>query len=362
MSLQGSPAASLESRILQAISHGETAEDQVFELLAMQIFQFQYQSNPFYRKYCDLSGCSAPGTWQDIPAIPAAAFKRVPIRSFPENETAHCFRTSGTTEQETGVHYFRTLALYEAAILPNFQRFLLPDRRQIRMLVLTPPPAQAPNSSLVHMMQVVMQAFGAPGSDYYLSEAGLDHDRLIADLSEAQRLNQPVFLLGTAFAFVYLLDELAKANKTLQLPEGSRIMETGGFKGRTREIARLELYSMLQQALGIPPTRIVNEYGMTELSSQFYDQTMSSGEPTSLKAVPPWTRVAAVDPASGRILPHGQTGALRIWDLANLGSIIALQTEDAGITHPAGFEVLGRIRSAPIRGCSLSAEDLQQQN
>lgn len=358
MTRQNNLETGLESRLLDLIRDGQSVDDKAFEELALQVFHFQYRENAFYRKYCTLSGCDSPKEWQNMPAVPAAAFKRAQIRSFAPDETHHWFCTSGTTEQETGVHYFRTLALYEAAIAPNFRRHLLPDVARMRMLALTPSPAQAPTSSLVHMMQVVMSEFGTPESAYYMTETGLAHEQLIADLAGAQRAGEPGFLLGTAFALVYLLDELSRRQIVLHLPDGSRIMETGGFKGRTREIARPDLYAMLENSLGIPAGRIVNEYGMTELSSQFYDRTMVAGKPTAVKAVPSWTRVAAVDPASGRILPHGRVGALRIWDLANLGSVSVLQTEDAGICYPEGFEVLGRISSASIRGCSLATEQL----
>ena len=143
------------------------------------------------------------------------------------------------------------------------------------------------------------------------------------------------------------------------LPAGSRIMETGGFKGRRREMARAPFYAMMAEAFGVPLHHIVNEYGMTELSSQFYDTSLRDGAPTAVKSVPAWTRVLCVDPATGREVAEGARGLIRVVDLANLGSVMALQTEDVGVRHADGrFEVLGRVAAAPPRGCSLDAEGL----
>ena len=140
-------------------------------------------------------------------------------------------------------------------------------------------------------------------------------------------------------------------------------METGGFKGRTREIGRDDFYEQLTRAFGIPASHIVNEYGMTELSSQFYDLSLIEGKPSRRKNVPPWTRVLAMDPATGKPVPDGTHGLLWILDLANVGSVLALQTEDVGIVHSDGtFEVFGRVKAAEPRGCSLAAEELLGQS
>lgn len=354
------PRYSALEQCLEDLFHldGSLTEEQ-FNRLALDLFQFQIESNPFYQRFCQALEMEHPARWQDIPAVPTSAFKRTAVCSFPPEEASTFFQTSGTTEGESGRHYFASLRLYEAAILSPFSRYLLPDApARMRMLVLTPPPAQAPNSSLVHMMQTVTHAFGTPESAYYIHESQLEAQALLEALRACQAQGEPVFLLGTAFAFVYLLEEAARRNLRFNLPQGSRIMETGGFKGRTREIGREEFYRLLSQATGVPPTHIVNEYGMTELSSQFYDTSLRNGAPSNLKGSPGWTRVRVVDPLTGQDAPAGRPGLIRIYDLANLGSVIALQTEDMGIMHPEGFEVLGRVKSAAPRGCSLSAETL----
>ena len=168
----------------------------------------------------------------------------------------------------------------------------------------------------------------------------------------------PVALCGTAFAFVHLCDALAARGAVLALPEGSRAMETGGFKGRSRELARDALYALIERRLGIPPRRVVNQYGMTELGSQFYDSVLREpGEPRR-KLAPPWTRVRIVDPDTGKDAAPGDVGSVVVFDLANTGSVCAIQTADVGRAVGDGFEVLGREPGAEARGCSIAADEL----
>lgn len=349
----------LSSAILSAIAAPQRMDEDAFTELALRIFRFQHKHNSFYRRYCEVTGAAEPRHWTEIPAVPTSAFKRAEIRSFPPEQTVTFFQTSGTTEGESGRHFFPTLELYEAAIVPNFRAHLLTGIAEpIRMLILTPPPEEAPHSSLVHMMKVVSEDFGTSTSDYFLRGGELQADRLLTVLNQCIRDAEPVFLLGTAFAFVFLMERMrARGRRPLALPARSRIMETGGFKGRTRDIPRPEFYAALSQTFGIPLSHIVNEYGMTELSSQFYDVSLIEGRATAEKSMPRWTRVQAVDPATGRPVPDGEQGLLRIFDLANLGSVMALQTEDVGICRGECFEVLGRVATAQPRGCSLGAED-----
>ncbi len=219
------------------------ATEKQFNELALRIYRFQRASNPFYSRYCDAVGAPPePSRWQDIPAVPTSAFKRAEIRSFPPEHTVAFFQTSGTTESDSGRHFFPTLELYEAAIRPNFRAHLLPDLPagdRMPMHILTPPPDQAPHSSLVHMKKIAVEFFGAPDSAYYLRDARLQSDELLRNLDRAASAGRPVVLLGTAFAFVYFLEALAVAGRAdLPLPPGSRLMETGGFKGRTRDVPR----------------------------------------------------------------------------------------------------------------------------
>jgi hypothetical protein len=135
-------------------------------------------------------------------------------------------------------------------------------------------------------------------------------------------------------------------------------METGGFKGRSREVPRLELYDKIKQVLGIPAERIVNQYGMTELGSQFYDSILKAPSEPRRKLAPPWARVVIIDPETGHEAATGHVGIIVVFDLANTGSVLALQTGDLGRAVLDGFEVIGREPGAEERGCSIAADAL----
>jgi hypothetical protein len=215
------------------------------------------------------------------------------------------------------------------------------------------------------MMGVVKERFGTDNSGFFMRAGKLDLQRLTTALDEATHSREPVLLMGTAFAFVYFL-EYARSNELrFQLSPKSRVMETGGFKGRVRETPRTEFYQLLQDTLGIAQSAIVNEYSMTELSSQFYDRsllellkTKTTTSELRVKSGPPWARVRVVNPITGKEVAIGERGLIRIYDLANLGSVLSIQTEDVGIRHSDGFEIVGRVGAAPPRGCSLEAEPL----
>ena len=355
-------ALKLQQRLLAFMARGvsEPASDDEFNELACAVFEFQYENCGVYRAYCEQQKC-VPETvshWKKIPAVPASAFKDFTIADFPAEDAVAEFQTSGTTREKPGRHFFQTLELYDAAITHNFAAHLLPDNARLPMLVLTASLSEALHSSLSHMMGVVMREFGAVDSAYYVERGTLCLERLMVALREAERNRQPVFLLGTAFAFVDLCDHLREHNATSQMAEGSRVMDTGGFKGRSRKVSKKDLYGALEECLGIAPTRVVNEYGMTELSTQFYDQTLREGRQTDRKLAPPWARVLIIDPHTGQEAKEGERGLIRVYDLANLWSAMCIQTEDLGVAGGNVFEVLGRGAGAEVRGCSLNAETL----
>ncbi len=186
-------------------------------------------------------------------------------------------------------------------------------------------------------------------------ELKLDSLRQAADAAPPER---PLLLCGTAFAFVHWLDALEAEGTRLALPDGARIMETGGFKGRSRSLPRPAFYGALEDRLGVDMDRIVNQYGMTELASQFYDSVLREPDAPRRKLGPPWARVRLADPESGADCAPGEPGIVVITDLANTGSVIAIQTADLGRKLADGFEVLGREPGAEARGCSIAADEL----
>jgi hypothetical protein len=167
-----------------------------------------------------------------------------------------------------------------------------------------------------------------------------------------------VFVLATSLALDELLRALELRDERVVLPSGSALFDTGGFKGRRREVGRADLLARAHERLGIPPSRIVREYGMTELTSQAYTLVLSGGDPDVFQA-PAWVRVDAVDASTLAPVPPGEVGMLRVLDLANVGSASFLLTEDlARVDADGGFRLVGRASGAELRGCSLTAEEL----
>jgi hypothetical protein len=210
------------------------------------------------------------------------------------------------------------------------------------------------------MIGHLIDTLDVPGSRFYFTGGELRIDPLIAALEAAAAEGRPVMLLGTAFAFVHLFDE--RPAWSVSLPAGTRVMETGGLKGRVREVSRPELYRLIAARLGVPDHAIVAEYGMTELSSQLYDACLRDvtlgRPPRRVLEAPPWLKVDVVDPVRLEPLPEGEVGLIRFFDLANLDSVCAVQTSDRGRFVQGGLELLGRAPDAEARGCSLTAEEL----
>lgn len=351
----------LEREVLAWIGEGASrpADEERFAALALALFELQYTHNEPYRRLCDAFGRPPErvSSWREIPAVPSGAFKEARLACFPPEACVRTFRTSGSSSERRGELHLDTLELYEASLLATFGAFVCAGDRP-RLLVLAPDTTDAPDSSLSYMFACAVRELGASGSCFLVDAHGWRPELVIAALEEALESEAPLALVGTAFAFVYLLDALAERGSKLDLGPGSRVMETGGFKGRTRELARDELHGAIEDRLGVARARIINQYGMCELQSQFYEPTLTTGRPTSHKHVPPWVRSRVVDPATVEDVPRGEAGVLIHYDLANTGQVLAVQTSDLGRSHEDGFEVIGRIPGAEARGCSLAADVL----
>jgi hypothetical protein len=320
-------------------------------------------------------------SWKEIPAMPAVGFKELVLATFPIKKAVKVFKTSGTTGEVHGAHLFDTLKLYEAAILSSFEEYFfpspypsphkgegnpklppLPFRERVgvrvglrgvvkgmRMFFLMASPKETPQSSLSYMMGAVNRKFSAGKGRFYFRKGEPLFKELARDLRKAE---EPVMLLATAFSLKGFLDYLKSKKISLKLPAGSRLMETGGFKGRTKSVSKKSLYAECEKRLGIKREFCFSEYGMTELSSQFYANL------SGIFKGPAWMRTLVIDPRTGKEARQGQVGLLRHFDLANRGSVLAIQTEDLGRARDGGFELLGRAPGADLRGCSLTYEEL----
>jgi hypothetical protein len=351
-------ASQVRSFINRSLAPEKPAGEEEFNRLALELFAIQREGVPPYRALCEGRNAT-PDTirhWAQIPPLPTSAFKEYQVSSIPAGERICVFHSSGTTGQVPSRHFHsgESLAVYEASLLPWFQQHFFATRPPpMKLLFLTPETTS--HSSLVHMFAMVRRHFGAPAS-VFAGRAGpdgswsLDLEQILAVVREAVGENEPLGLLGTAFSFVGLLDHLQSSGKRFSLPKGSRVMETGGYKGRTRAMTKMQLRQMLSKFLGVPASHVLAEYGMSELSSQAYDNA------AGVFHFPPWARAQIISPETGTEATEGETGLLRVFDLANISSVMAVQTEDLAARRGGGFELLGRAAFAERRGCSLMVE------
>lgn len=327
-----------------------------FDQLALQAFEFQYERLEAYRGLCRRRGIGPDqvADWGQVPVVPALAFKSLDLSVGNGGEV---FRSSGTTTDRPSVHRQAFPDLYRATIDASFPRSVLGSAEPRPMLSLIPDRRQAPASSLSFMVDHVLHQWGADGSLTAFGARGVDVRRARSFLGANQRHPTPTLILGTAFALVHLLDALEHLHLKFRLPSGSVVFETGGYKGRSREVPPTELVQRLADLLGLPVAAVVREYGMTELTSQCYTQPRHGGDPY-LFHPPHWVRVRILDPETLNEAPPGATGLIGVFDLANLSSAIHLLTEDLGMAVDGGFRLLGRAAGAELRGCSLAVEEL----
>ena len=329
-----------------------------FDRLALRLFAYQFANDEPYRRFCQRRGATPRnvGCWVGIPAVPIDAFKELSLRSQPPGPADRVFMTSGTTRNDVkGRHFHPTLAVYDSSMTRNFAHRFMQGSERIDMAILFPTEQALPNSSLAHYLALAVNEFGTRDSRYYVTRDGLDSAALCGSLAQAERTGAPLAVLGASFSFVHLLDALREQGLSFRLPPGSRMLDTGGYKGQSRDLPLDAFYSQLSGALGIERSQCINMYGMTELSTQFYDD--GNAQVPSVKSGPHWIRSRIVDPLSGRELPAGERGILVHCDLANFNSVTTVLTEDVGVAMDGGFLLLGRAEGAQAKGCSLAVEE-----
>jgi hypothetical protein len=333
------------------------AMPEAFDDLADALARFQAAFVPGYARLCAARGI-APGV-AGAPAVPADAFKAGRVFAFGDEAAGITFRTSGTTIGARGAHAMRHARTYDAAAVAFGRRMLfggLPAQTPI--FVLGPSPAESPDSSLAHMCGLFARTFGQPsdGATFYVAGGGIDV-RALGARTAALNASRAAVVLSTSFALVHLLDALD--GRRLPLPPGSRVMQTGGFKGRSREVSPSDLRQSVARAFAIDERAVVGEYGMTELSSQFWEATAVDDEARpGVYLEPPWARVVPVDGDTLTPVADGAIGIARIEDLANVDSAWAVLTQDRVRRAGGGFELLGRSAGAPPRGCSIALDEM----
>lgn len=346
----------MKDEILRLIaSPPNVASDPAFNDLALRLFAYQYGRNQAYRQFCLSKGVTPNSLrkWKEIPFLPVTAFKWADIVCRPTREAVRCFHSSGTTQAKKSRHSLFDLEVADEAIATRFKHHLLPGRNQIQLMVLTPSPEEAPHASFSHMMGVVSERFGTKESDYYIKSGRLQSERLANDLAKA---DLPVALLGTSLAFAHFIDYCQEEGISLTLPSGSRLMDTGGNKGSSRECASGWIYAMAEKLWGIVPAFCVNEYGMAEMTSQFYDHVVGDQKDRAYVA-PSQVRTQVLSPETLQPVAEGEVGLLAHLDLANIDSVAAILTEDLGQKRGDRFTLLGRVALSEAKGCSISADE-----
>ncbi len=219
---------------------------------------------------------------------------------------------------------------------------------------------------MAYGMEQLKKSFGVPGSRFLVGDRGFVPEELAIELKQAEEEHAPVALIGASLGFLAFFDYCLEKGISFKLPEGSRALDAGGYKGKTREIARDEFLSLVTRHLGIHREWSTNLLGMTELGSQLYDNTLRNhlrgSAPTRFKENPPWTRTLVLDPRTLKEVVVGGRGILWHLDLTNVERIAAIQTDDMGRRCEHGFEILGRARGSEARGCSLSIEEIAKKS
>ncbi|MCA9601431.1 MAG: acyl-protein synthetase [Myxococcales bacterium] len=338
--------------LIERLADG-SRDDRARDALLTSLAEIQAATVPAYARLIAARGRDP------YPAMPTDVFRFARVAWHPAADDVRVFRTSGTTHGERGAHPFRDLETYDRAAEAAARHALFPDVARIDMAIVAPDEREAPDSSLAYMLARFGEWFASNVVQVWHS-GGVDIDRALRALRAAESTGKPLAIVGTTLALLHL-DE-ALEDTRFRLPARSRIMQTGGFKTPTGPIPSEDVRTRLAARFGIPDAGIIAEYGMTELSSQLYERTLIDrmrGRITQRRTYwyPGWVRVTAVDPESLRPLPEGETGLLRFDDVANVDSVVAVQTADVGRVEGEYVELLGRAPGAVQRGCSLAAAD-----
>ena len=308
-----------------------------FEKIALKVFRFQYENNLVYRKFCDFlkTEVQKVKSVEQIPFLPIQFFKSHKVVS-NESLVEKTFNSSGTSGLETSKHFVADVSLYEESYRKGFSQFY-GNIEDYVILALLPSYLEREGSSLIYMVEDLIQMTNSPESGFYLH----NHDELIEKLIRLDTSGKNVILIGVTYA---LLDLIEKHSFQLQ---NTIIMETGGMKGKRKEMIREELHENLCQGFGV--TAIHSEYGMTELLSQAY--SLGNG----IFECPSWMQLLIRDTEDAlAYVPTGKSGGINVIDLANINSCSFIATQDLGQKNPNNsFEVLGRFDNSDIRGCNL---------
>lgn len=326
-----------------------------FNSLACQLFGYQFDHIPFLRPYFEKYRVSPAKlkSFSDIPPIGLNIFKRYEL--FDGSNCKKTFRTSGTSGKGRGTSSFaeEDLALMTLSILENARTTLFSDQQKTRFMMLVPPPSEAPDIIMAHGMTEIAGKWATEPPFYAIGNGAFLDKEPVAYLQKCIVDKAPVTIIGGSFGFVNFIDKVAPQLGTLPLPPGSRILDAGGFKGKSKELTRKGFLELMADFFHLAPEHCFNLYGLTELGSQFYSRGHEEKKP------PHWTRVRICHPMTLQEVKDGAEGIALLYDLTNVARPMAILTDDLGRRHGNGFEITGRASGSAPRGCSLSLEDIR---
>jgi hypothetical protein len=351
--------------------------DDAFEQAALQLYEQQRATVPAYDAWCrhELAQrpCDRVERWKQVPALPIAAFRQLDVFDADAPVAAE-WHSSGTTSAggRPSRHRLASLDVYDAAIDEGVALAVLPDvaggeREPLACVQLQPAATDAPHSSLSYMFDRIRTGPRCRDAGAFVSaDYAVDVEGAWSRLRELEQSQEPTLVLATSFALVLLLDGVGEHGLgPVELAPTSRIVDTGGFKGRSRELIRAELVARSESWIGVPEAWQENEYGMSELSSQAWLGTIAdscgwplAGTGDGGRFLPSTLRVRVVDPVTLEEVADGEQGLLVLHDIANVHSCAAVRSEDVGIRRGDSFELVGRAPGAALKGCSLRLEDV----
>lgn len=311
----------------------EVEDEESFDRFASCVIDYQRENNPVYRRFAEFQ------------FLPVEAFKRAEVACFPPGEAEAVFRSSGTgASADRSAHYVKSLDVYRRSVLSHFQAVYGTGPFSVLACIPVRSESRA-SSSLVAMARILIEDLGTPASSFI--EADLESFRRA--LQSARDFEAPVIVFGLAFGLLNMVEAGG-----LALPQNSMVLETGGMKTHRREISRRELHRKLSEGFGISPDRISSEYGMSELLSQFYMRGDGLFYP------PPWVQFRVFDLYTPeKELAEGESGALAVVDLANMYSVSSILTQDSAFRIGKGFDLVGRLTGAELRGCNFLLEKIE---
>ncbi|MBN1193454.1 MAG: acyl-protein synthetase [Coriobacteriia bacterium] len=348
----------LAERVLALVDAGVEGSTDSFDALALEVFAYQYWNNEPYRHFCEAAGVSpdAIERWSEIPAYPTDAFKSEIVASFETEKAVQAIMTSGTTRPNQRGRIFRDATGQKLVFTGNrvmTGSYLFPDfeeGRRCRILLMTPSSELAPTMGMAIGMEQTRQHFGTDDSIFLVKRSGVDVKELVKALRDSESSGVPVALIGATSAYVYFFNACREKKMKFSLPADSRVCDGGGYRGRFGVVTREDYYRLAEDILGVPEHHCVNTLGLGESATNYFDSSLRDhvqGRPGARrrKVSPPWTSTEVFDIETRKVLPPGEVGLLRHYDLCNLPTVIGVQTDNLGIMYDdGGFDIIGRAK------------------